>query len=458
MSTDIVVVNVNQTVAPTPNNLQKKGALVSQGGTTGAAGAQTLLTQASDLTAILAPAAVLSSLTWSGGTVTANTTAPHGYANGSTLWLTISGAAPAAYNGTYLCTVTTASRFTYAIVSDPGANTTPGLYQNTSAVELLAAVTTFFAQGSGQGVYVNELGYGSPAAGVTALNTWIAANPSVYYSYLVPRSWAGESTFLTFLAQFEALTSKTFFFVTMTNTNRNSFTAAMNCVFGLIEAPSVPATEMSVAAPFYVTLNYAPNATSKVTMLGNAYVYGVTPYPTAGNSALFTAWKAAGVNWIGQGSEGGISNTLVKNGRTMDVRPFNYWYDVDWVQINLATDIAAAVINGSNNPQNPLYNNQAGINRLQTVAAATLNRGVSYGTVFGRVVQTALTQDAFNQAFDSGDLNGQAVVNAVPFADYYAANPSDYRNEVYGGFGVVMAPQLGFDQIIFYVQVTDFVA
>lgn len=458
MSNNIVVVNVSQQSAPTPNTLQKTGDFISQGGTTTAAGVQSLITQMSDLTAILAPALAITSMSWASSVVTVITAAPHGFATSSTLWITVAGAVPAAYNGNYLMTATTSSHLTFALVSNPGSETTPGTYQVTSAAELLQMGTTFFAQGSGLSVYVNELGYGSPAQGVTALNTWIAANPNVYYSHLVPREWANEPTYLTFLAQFESLTSKVFFFTTMTNANYTTFTNLMNCVQGMIEYTTIPATEFSVSSPFWVTLNYSPSSTNKVPPLSNAFLQDVTPWPPAGNLALFNAWQAAGVNYVSTGAEGGISNTLIKQGTTMDGRSFNYWYSVDWNQINIARDIANAVINGSNNTQNPLYNNQDGINRLQAAGAGTLGRGVEYGLNFGKVVQTALDPTTFNAKFANGDFAGQTVINAVPFVAYNQANPSDYRNGLYSGFSIVMTPLLGFVQIVFNITVTDFVA
>jgi len=468
MTNNIVTVNVSVTQAPTPSNLQKSGCFVTQGGTTGAAGTQTLLTQLSDLTAILTPAKAITTLAWASGTVTA-TVAAHGLGSSGTFYVTISGAVPAAYNGTFLATLTNGTHFTYPLASDPGAETTPGTYQLASAVQLLQKATTFFAQGAGQAVYVNELGFGNPAAGVTALNTWIGNNPSVYYSYLLDREWASESTYLTFLAQFEALTSKTFFFTTMTNSNYTAFTSAMNCVVGMIEAPAVAAansalagatvagTEFSLAAAFWVSLNYTPSSTSRVTPYAFSFLYGVTAYPLSGNGALFTAWKAAGVNWVGSGSEGGLTNTILYWGTTMDGRSFNYWYSVDWAQINIDIDVSNAIINGSNNPQNPLYLNQDGINRLQAVAARTLSNGISYGLIFGKLQQTALTPSAFTAAYAAGQFSGSAVVNADPFTDYYRTNPSNYRLGVYGGFSVVYTPLLGFTQVIFNINVTDFV-
>ena len=71
MSNPVVNVNVNVLTAPAPSTLQKKGAFVSQGGTTTSPGTKSLLTQLSDLTPILTPAKALSSITWLSDVATA---------------------------------------------------------------------------------------------------------------------------------------------------------------------------------------------------------------------------------------------------------------------------------------------------------------------------------------------------------------------------------------------------
>ena len=60
MTNNIVIVNVSQTVAPAPSQLQRTGALISQGGTTKAAQTLTLLTSLADLTAILSASKAIS--------------------------------------------------------------------------------------------------------------------------------------------------------------------------------------------------------------------------------------------------------------------------------------------------------------------------------------------------------------------------------------------------------------
>ena len=454
----IVTVNVSQQSAPAPSTLQKTGALISQGATTTAPNTSTFLTQLSDLTAILKGALANSTLVWSSGTVTVTTAAPHGLTVADVLSLTIAGASPSGYNGTFQCTVTGASTFTYPLVGNPGVNTVPGTWTPEDVAELNAMATTFFAQGTHQGVFVLELGPGNAADGVTALGTYITANPGVFYAYLVPRFWDAAASFLTFLAGFESTTSKTYFFVTTTTGNYTSYTALMKDVVALVEAPGIPSTEFSLAAAFYVMLNYAPSSSNRVTPFAFSFLVGVTPYPLKGNNALLAAIAAANVNYVGTGAEGGLSNAVLFNGTTMDGNDFTYWYSVDWVQITVDQAIANAIINGSNNPANPLYYNQDGINRLQAVATSTMNSGVAFGLVLGVPTQTALVPNDLNAAIAAGAFTGITDVNAVPFIPYSQLNPGDYKLGKYAGLTIVYVPARGFKAIVFNVLVSQFVA
>jgi hypothetical protein len=454
---NIVTVNVTQTIAPAPSTLQRTGAFISQGATTTAAGSTSLLTQLADLAPILKGALANSTLVWASNVVTVTTAAPHGFTTADTLQLTIAGATPAGYNGTFLCAVTGASTFTYPLSVNPGTMTVPGSYTPEDVAELLAMATTFFSQGSAVSIEVLELGAGNAADGVTALTAFIIANPNTIYSYLVPRPWAAESTFVSMMAQFESTTAKTYFFITATLANYTSFTALMKCAIVMIEAPGIPALEFSQAAAQWVTLNYNPSSSNRVTPTAFSFLFGVTPYPTKGNSALLSTLKTAGVNVVGTGAEGGISNTILLWGTTMDGHDFTYWYSVDWVQINSELALANEIINGSNNPLAPLYFNQNGINRLQAREGQTMGSAISFGLALGQIVLVSLPQPVFIANFEAGLYAGQVVINAIPFPAYNSANPSDYSIGKYAGLSVVYTPARGFIQIIVNVNVTSFV-
>lgn len=458
MTNQIVTLQVTQQIAPAPSTLQQTGAFISQGGTTNALNSLTLITQASDLTAMLATPLVLSSLNWSTGLVTATAASPHGLTIGQVYYLTIAGSVPTGYNGTFACTVTTTTQFTYVLSSNPGSSTTPGTWVSGTRTQLVQMVTTFFAQGSSVPIYILELGPGSVNAGVASLTSWLQNNLSTVYAILVPREWDANSAFLTLIAAYENTTSQLYFWVTTTTGTYTAYTQQMKDVVGWVEAPVIPSTEFTAAAGMWVMLHYNPSSTNKVAPFAFSYLFGVTPYPTVGNSTLFASLKAAGMNWVGTGAEGGISTAIVLWGTTADTRPLNYWYSVDWLELNIDLNLSNAIINGSNNPQNPLYLNQDGINSLQAVAAGTLASAVTFGLLLGTVVQSELSGPAYTAALENGVFAGQAVINAVPFVSYYTANPSDYKTGTYNGFSATVTPLRGFDQITFYINVSDFVA
>jgi len=549
MTNPIVNVSVTQTQAPIPSNLQKTGALISQGGTLLSAGQYSLLTQMADLTPLLVAAQPLTSLTWSsafGGQVTATTSAPHGIAVGEQFPTTIAGAVPAGYNGMFNATAVSSTTFTYYLSPNPGVESSPGTYTPKSAGELYQMANTFFSQqGSAQGVYVLELGPGEAAAGVSLLTSIIQNSPQFFYSYLVPRSWDADPAFVALLNDFEATTSKTYFFVTTQIQNYANYTGKKD-VIALVEAPTynawpsvaisaatwsgssdqvtlttasahgiapgqqfnlqgvvpvgyngtframpgttgtalvynlpndpgsyvsggsvlqsiysapvLPANEFTHASDFFVTLAYDPGPANRVPQLAFSYLYGVTTYPLLGNSAILTTIGAASVNYAGTGAEGGQpTSQILFNGLTMDGRPFNYWYSVDWVQINAKLFIANAVINGSNTTINPLYYNQDGINRLQQALVGMVGSGITSGLILGNVVQLSLDGPTLAKVLSTGKYAGQAVVNAVPFPAYAKANPSHYRLGIYNGLSITFTPLAGFRSITVFINVTDFV-
>lgn len=459
MTNNIVFLNVQQTLAPLPNTLQQTGAWVSIGGTTRPTGSLTILTSKADIATYIATPAALTSLAWSTGTVTAVTASAHGLTNGQVYYLTIAGALPVGYNGVYACTITGTTGFTYSVVSNPGTETSPGTWSSASNTELVAMNNTYWAQGSNAAVYVLELGIQTQSAAITALDTYITNNPKTIYAFLVPRWFNSQASFQTMLQNYQGTSAEAYFFITTTNATYTNYTNLQKAAYTVIEAPgTVLSAEYSVADDFYQVISQTPSGTNRIAPFAFRFANGVTPYPLPGNGSLFSAWKTAGVNWKGTGIEGGIPKAIIFWGTTMDGNPFNYWYSVDWVQINLELRFANAIINGSNNNINPLYLNQDGINRLQAVGVQTLTSGVTFGLIVGQVIGTSLDAPSFQAALDAGKFAGQCVINAIPFVPYYEANPSDYAIGVYNGFSVTFAPLRGFESITINVNVTNFVA
>ncbi len=552
MSNNIVDVLVSQQIAPTPETLQGTGAFISQGATDLAPGTSYLLTQLSDLVVVLNGALALSTISWAGGTVTATTNGTHGLPVGEFVEITIAGATPVGYNGTFLCFVPNTTHFTYVLASNPGTVVVAGGWTLEDVGELNAMATTFFAQGSATAVFVLELGVGSVDDGVAALSAYLIANPNTaykpgasgfFYSYLFPRSWDGNANLLALLPQYESTVAKTYFFVTTTLATRFLYTNLMKDVVTLIEDPQcsvwgrnaltaiswsngvvtattttnhgvnvgdwfdiegvvpigyngwhmaqlgtsantlvfnlainpgaetllgnlqgnqvsstgVPSTEFSLAAAFRVSLHYDPSPTNRVTQLAFSFLFGVTPFKQQGRSSLLASLKANAINFVNTGAEGGISTAMLSWGTTMDGRDFTYWYSVDWEAINCDVNVSNAIINGSNNPVNPLYYSQNGIDRLQDVVVSTTNSAVTIGLANGQPVKTALLPMPLTEAIENGDFDGKIVVNAVPFLDYLRANPGHYKIGEYDGLSILYIPNRGFIHVQINLVVTDFV-
>lgn len=429
---DIVTVSVKQLVAPTPSTLQKTGCVVSQGATTLAAGKYSLLTQASDLSAVLKGAIAVSTMVLSTGTVTVTLSAPHGIPTSDMVQGTIAGVTPSAYNGTFAVTSTGANTFTYPLGGTPGSVSVQGSFTLEDVAEVAADVTTFFAQGSAAALYVLEFGPGTPAEGVAALTTYLNAPALTFYAYRWPDSWDTEATAATLASQYTAPDKKTYFLV---NTTLATYTPwkALKSVVAFVQNAAAPTSESDPAFFLYNILQTNPSSTAKLTPFAFRFAFGVTALNPTGPDAV--TLRANFLNYIDTGAEGGITNTLVKFGTTMDGRDFAYWYAADYVQINSKIVLAAAVINGNNNPTNPLYYNQPGINTLQQVEQGLMSRCVSFGVAAG-----------------------SPIVTAVSFKDYTTQNPSDYVNGIYNGLACTFTPQTGFKAITFNLVVSDLAA
>ncbi|MCO4880238.1 hypothetical protein [Paraburkholderia caribensis] len=429
---DIVVINVSTQFAPKANNLQKIGDLVSQGGTTLAPGTRQLITQKKDLTSILKVALNNTALQWATGTVTVTTSTPHGIPTGDTVRWTVQGAIPAAYNGTFDVTSLTADSFTYSLVNNPGAATGFGTSIDASVSEVTAMANTYFAQGRTNSVYVLELGEGTAAEGVADLRAYLDANANREYGFLVPRSFAAEASFPALVGDNSANDAMVYFFTTFSTqnaANAGAF-AGMKGFFGFVEDDNTPVTEFTLASVFFKILNRSPSNAEKVPPLQNGFLTGVTNGQFTDQQ--ISTYQSLNLSYAIVGSEGGLTNTILKGGKVGSGVFFNFWYSTDWAIINLHLNLANEVINGSNSTINPLYYRQSGIDRLEGRAQQVMNSGISFGLFLD-----------------------PAPVSAVDFVTYTTSNPSDYAAGLYTGLSCQAVPQNGFTRIEFQLEVTD---
>lgn len=336
-----------------------------------------------------------------------------------------------------------------AIISEGGTTQTAGTlayYGTLAAVQAVlstagnyeevgANAASFFAQGGAVGVYVLELGAEStPALGIAAFQTWLTANPGQIYVYAIPSTWDSDGAALnTLAAAYSSATGKTYFVVPTTASTISAYTAANKAIFAIVQSPTAPSTEYDAGAWLYNLVCNNPSAATPVPPLGFRFVSGVTAWALASNLTTITDILSAYGNIILNGAEGGLSNNTLRNGTTIDGTQFMDWYAIDWLQIQSKQALAAAVINGSNsNP--PLYYNQIGINTLLAVLQNIGNTGISSGLLLS------------------------ATFTAQSFTSYTTEYPDNYAAGIYGGFACTATPQVGFEQITFAIDATQFVA
>jgi hypothetical protein len=220
-----------------------------------------------------------------------------------------------------------------------------------------------------------------------------------------------------------------------------------------------PEGEFTMAGMFYNALAYRPSNTNRITPMAFKFIYGVTEYPQKHNGPLLRNFKSCNTNYISTGAEGGISFTMVYEGVTLDGHDyFNWWYTIDWIQIEVNLNLSNAIINGSNNPLAPLYYNQDGINYLELVLFHTMQSAQTFGMVLGKIEMTGYDGPDLTAAINGGQFAGKCNVNAVPFLQYSLANPGDYKIGEYDGLSTLFIPARGFIHILVNVVATDLIS
>jgi hypothetical protein len=456
----IVQLNVSETVAPTPNRLQGTAAIVSMGGTTVAAGTTQLISSSADLALYLEPAYDIASISWTTGVVTVVTTNPHGIPVGATTTIVVDGMTPTGYNGTFTATGVNTTTLHYSLATNPGASSVLGTLEVGPQVFLKAADATWWAQGNAfTGYYIYETGTAVVADVVDSVNTYLSENPQTIYNWIfLPGVDSDHTNVRAFLLLHNSLTALIKFYLPVSVSTYSAWDGedTLRNTFIMIQSPDANAdTELDIASFAQYMTAFTPTPTNKLPPSQYTYLDAVTAYAPL-TQATINTFIAGNVNFVATGAEGGISNTILVAGKNLNGTPANVGFSIDWQQIELNTAISNAVINGSNNPEAPLYYNQDGINFLQQVAATVATRAIQSGLALGQVILTQLDAVTFASNIQKGLYRGNYVINAVPFVDYTAINPSDYANGLYGGFSASYVPQYGFETIVFNLNVTQF--
>jgi hypothetical protein len=372
----------------------------------------------------------------------------------------VAGVTPTGYNGNFVATSVNTTTLNYSVATNPGTETVLGTVQVGPQVNLIASDAEWWGQGNlGTGYYVYETGSALTTTVISEVTAYLNAYPQTIYNWIFLAGMAQDETDLNaFFLLHNTLNALIKFWLPVSQSTYTSWLGlnTLQNVFVMIQSPGADfATEVDVVAPAQYYTAFVPTPTNKLPPSQYTFLNAVTAY-TPLTQALTTTFLNNHINFVATGAEGGISNTILIDGKTLNGTPFNVAYSIDWVQINSNEAISNAVINGSNNPLSPLYYNQNGIDRLQQVVVQVGNLAISSGLALGQVIQVELDPNTFATNVGLGLYAGNFVVNAVPFQTYVALNPSDYANQLYGGLQVAYTPQYGFETIVFNLNVTQF--
>lgn len=418
-----------------------------------------------------------------------------------------------------------------ALVSVGGTSLTTGTYQycgdlttvkkylltsgTGNYAELLNMATTFFAQGTGVGIYLLELGYNANiVTQITSLRTWITANPGVFYSYLTPVDWdsmseivgsvtvgAGTYTYTTAPnVTFTAATgggvtatatatinaSGQVTSITITNPGWYPNQAAPTATLGLAATGTAPSLTVVMANALNVMAANYSSATGKTYFFVDTTISGMAAY--ANNKAIFSLVTSPTAASTEYQVSFPFYQWLVNNPRAASpLAPmgFRYGYGVTpWAPANNEGTLTNILTNYTN----VVYTGAEGgistaclfkgmlqdgtqaswwygidwfqIQVKQALAAAIINGSNSNPPLLynqnGINTLQKIAQNIANSAVTFGCALS-ATVFAQSFADYTTQNPNDYAAGIYNGFSATVVGQNGFQSITFKLSAVQFV-
>jgi len=232
-------------------------------------------------------------------------------------------------------------------------------------------------------------------------------------------------------ANYSSPTGRTYFFVTCPSAAAMANYATIKSVIATAPSPTAASTEFAAAGPFYQELANDPTPLTRLAQLGYRFMFGITPWKSAGNQPAITAILSAYGNLIGEAAETGLSDSILYKGYTMDGKQASWWYGIDWFQIQVKQALAAAIVLGSNEYP-PLDYDQNGIDRLTTVAEEVLLAAIRCGCA------------------------RSGVISAIPYGKYKIANPGDVSAGIYNAFSATIAGPNGFSTITFAIDAVQF--
>lgn len=379
-----------------------------------------------------------------------------------------------------------------------------------NATELQVFGNSFFGQGNSVGFYVLELGSQTDSiAGIEALQTWIVANPAIFYAYLVPSSWdtndevlgsiiitnpgsgyvtaptvtitGGGGTGATATAAIENGAV-----VSVTVTPGVGYTSAPAVAFSAPPAGGTTATgTANLAAELNILAGQYASPTSKTYFFITSTTAGVGTYQP--NKSVFACVNSPTATSQESVTAAMFYQWLVNNpGPANKLAPMSYRYlfgITPWPESGYSTQINSILTAYGNIA---LAGSEGGISTACQFKGMTSDGTQAswwYGIDWFQIqVKLMLANDVINGSnrnppllYDQPGINElqavaqqvadnavtfgcalSAIVNSIDFATYSVQKPSDYKAGIYSGLSANVVGQNGFLTLDFFLDAIQF--
>jgi len=412
-----------------------------------------------------------------------------------------------------------------AVISLGGTTLTTGSYQFIESASALTAIlssagnyealtnaaTTFFTQGAVVGFFVLELGVQTTAGGgVAALETWITANPGVFYAYLTPDAWdvEDEVSYITITDGGTGYTTAPTVTIAAPTTGTTATATATINSSGVVTSVTItnpgsgytttPAVTFSAptsgtAATGTATLGCALSILSGnySSPTGLTYFFGTTSLANIGfyaaNKSLFMVVPAPTAPSTEFTAAAFFYQWLVNNPSAANVLPpmsFRYLYGVTpWApagnQTSISTILSAYANLVDTGAEGGISNSCAFKGTTMDGSQASWWYGVDWFQIQVKQAQAAAVINGSNRQppllYDQPGINTllgvanqvgkdavsfgcalSVVITATPFYTYSQQNPTNYKAGIYGGFLAQVTGQNGFLVIDFVMDAIQF--
>lgn len=237
-----------------------------------------------------------------------------------------------------------------------------------------------------------------------------------------------DLAFVNLADKYTSMTEKTYFFIEMDKTQGDPGASeafqvykekkSVFCIFdNLVDTSSYPLA--SCILGICASSRFDLSATQSGTPLNFKALSGQNFKPLKRSQE--TSLIQAPANYAGDLA----GNCVVMNGRYTDGTAWEYYYQWDYLEFEIALKLKMLLLNGVNSSSSVIGYNQTGIDILKANIKSVLLLWQQRGVVTSFAKSLDLT---------TNQLTGVGDINAINFDTYIANNPEDYKNEIYKGF------------------------